>query len=164
MMPCVTPVDPLAGLLGSPFHTGSVVASIETAMGDLGPALGLDWAPVVQRTGPIHTPAGLRDRDMLITYSRGPGHQLELIEYLDDTAYRAMSSLPLHHLGFWTDDFLGSIDALGALGMPSEAAGAGPDGERCEFSYHLNPHSGLWIEIVDAASRDAIARWTAPLS
>ncbi|MFE7421097.1 VOC family protein [Rhodococcus sp. NPDC057529] len=155
-------VESLTGILGPQFHTGLIVGSIDAAMADLGPALGLEWAPVVRRTGPIHTPAGLQPRDMVITYSRGIGQHIELVEYLDDTAYRHMQGGPAHHIGFWVDDLVSSMDALAALGFPSEAAGAGDGGTVSEFSYHFNRHSGIWIEIVDAAARPGIERWTRP--
>jgi hypothetical protein len=138
-----------------------VVKTLDLAMKELGGALGLEWAQPVRRTGPIHTTAGLQHRDMVLTYSKGTGHHLELVEYIDDHAYTFMSS-PANHVGFWVEDLEASIAALEALGMPSEAAGAGPDGERREFSYHKNPHSDVWIEIVDSAGRPGLERWTDP--
>jgi hypothetical protein len=152
----------LPSILGEPFHTGLIVDNLDVAMADLGPAMGVEWAPVVRRTGSIHTPAGLQFRDMVITYSKGVGNHIELVEYIDDTAYTFMQDGPANHVGFWVDDLADSMAALETLGFPSGAAGAAADGSVCEFSYHFNRHSGIWIEIVDVASRPAIARWTAP--
>jgi hypothetical protein len=161
-MPNVSSVQSFAGIVGEPFHTGMVVNSLDAAMHDLGPLLGLEWADPVRRTGPVHTPQGLLPRDMIITYSKGVGSHIELVEYLDDTAYRAMRSLPVHHVGFWVDDLEASIASLDALGFPSEAAGVGEHEERAEFSYHFNRHSDIWIEVVDSAIRAGFERWTRP--
>ncbi|MFC5745296.1 VOC family protein [Actinomadura rugatobispora] len=152
----------LPSILGEPFHTGLIVDDLDAAMADLGTAMVLKWAPVVRRTGIIHTPAGPQFRDMVITYSKGVGNHIELVEYIDDTAYTFMRGGPAHHVGFWVDDLEASMAALDALGFPSEAAGAGDDGSVCEFSYHFNRHSGIWIEIVDVASRPALERWARP--
>lgn len=152
----------LPSILGEPFHTGLIVGSIDAAIAELGPAMGLTWAPIVRRTGKIHTPAGLQHRDMVITYSKGSGNHIELVEYLDDTAYTFMRGGPANHIGFWVNDLQQSMTALDALGFPSEASGAAENGTVCEFSYHFNRHSGIWIEIVDVAARPDIERWTRP--
>jgi Glyoxalase/Bleomycin resistance protein/Dioxygenase superfamily len=152
----------LTSLLGPFFHTGIVVDSLDRAMRELGTACNLRWAAPVRRTGPIHTPAGLQPRDMVITYSKGSGQHIELVEYLDDTAYRHMRDGPAHHIGFWVDDLAASMAALESLGFPSEAAGAGAGGSVREFSYHHNPHAAIRLEIVDTAIRPGFERWTRP--
>ncbi|MET7400375.1 VOC family protein [Dactylosporangium sp. NPDC005572] len=143
------------------FHTGVVVDDLDEAMRRLGDTLGLAWATPVQRTGPISTPAGPVFRDMRITYSLGGPHHLELIEYLDDSAYRFMTGgPPLHHVGYWADDFHAEIARLESIGFPCEASGLDENGSRAEFAYHRNPHSGLWIEIVDSAGKPRFDAWT----
>jgi hypothetical protein len=144
------------------FHVGTVVPNLEQAMRHMTTALGTRWAQPVRRTGPIHTPAGPVDRDMVITYSRGGPTHVELIEYLDDTAYHHLTGgPPMHHIGYWSKDFHQDIARLDALGFPSECSGIASDGGHSEFSYHRNPHSGLWIELVDDTHRHRIQAWTA---
>jgi Glyoxalase/Bleomycin resistance protein/Dioxygenase superfamily len=146
------------------FHTGLTVPDLDSAMKDLGQLWGLVWAGPVRRTGPLHTPAGVQPRDMRITYSRGGPHHIELVEYIDDTAYTFMTDgPPQHHVGHWSHDFRGDIARLEESGFPCEASGIAQDGGRGEFSYHRNPHNGGWIELVDARGQRAFSAWTAPL-
>jgi hypothetical protein len=146
------------------FHTGLTVPDLDRAMKDLGELWGLEWAGPVRRTGPLRTPGGIQPRDMRITYSRGGPHHIELVEYIDDTAYTFMTGgPPQHHVGHWSHDFRGDIARLEEGGFRCEASGIARDGGRGEFSYHRNPHSGGWIELVDVRGQRAFLAWTASL-
>lgn len=156
LIPAMLP--PATGL----FHTGITVDDIDKAMAGLTATLGIQWASPVRRTGPVHTPDGPLPRDMIITYSRGGPHHIELIQYLDDTAYRHLTGgPPQHHIGFWSDDFAADIARLEELGYRRECSGVAADGGHTEFSYHLQPQSGTWIELVDSRSKASINAWTA---
>ncbi|OLT18639.1 hypothetical protein BJF78_00565 [Pseudonocardia sp. CNS-139] len=143
------------------FHIGSAVPSLRSAMVDLSSSLGVGWAAPYRRTGAVMTRIGPVHRDMWITYSApGPIH-LELIEYVDDEAYRHMTGgPPQHHIGFWSDTFHADIARLESLGMPCEASGVDDAGRRTEFAYHRDPHTGMWIELVDTAGRRVLQKWT----
>jgi hypothetical protein len=144
------------------FHTGITVDDLGEAMREMTERLGLAWAEPVRRTGAVHTPSGPIGRDMIITYSRGGPHHIELVQYIDDTAYRHLAGgPPRHHIGFWAGDFLADIARLEGLGYRCECSGVGSDGGRCEFAYHHDPRSDTWIELVDARRRPAFEAWTA---
>jgi hypothetical protein len=98
---------------------------------------------------------------MWITYScYGPFYH-ELVQYVDDTAYQhATGGPPQRHVGYWVDDFHGEIARLESLGLRCELSGVDDRGDRREFAYHLDTSTGLWVELVDSAGREALETWT----
>ena len=49
--------------------------------------LGTQWSEPVRRAGEVWSPDGGKSRSMLVTYSIGGDHQIELVQLLDDTAW-----------------------------------------------------------------------------
>lgn len=143
------------------FHTGIIVDDLEEAMATMGAAFGLDWAPPMRSGGHIHAPGGgTAFRSSYVTYSTGGPHHLELIEQIDDTAWRMATGGPkVHHLGFSVDDLAGEVARLQALGYRLEFSGMAADGSRGNMGYLHDPHGGLWIELVETGLRSQLEHW-----
>jgi hypothetical protein len=146
----------MAGL----FHTGIIVPDLEAAMRDLGEALGVGWVEPLESEGLVQVPGGPRFRRSRITYSVEGPHHIELIQQLDDTAWRAVKDGPLiHHLGFSVTDLTAESERLVKLGFSREAWHEAEDGALVRYAYHHNPHGGIFIELVEQSQRTMVARW-----
>ena len=140
-------------------HTALAVSDLDAAMATYSAALGLNWASPEQRTMHIGAAVGDVSTAIRFTYSiEGPPH-LELIEGAEGTIWEATPGL--HHIGVWSDALADDAAELERRGLPVEVAGLSRSGRRpAGFTYHRSVH-GLRIELVDAASRPAFARWLA---
>jgi hypothetical protein len=144
------------------YHTGLVVDDLDAAMEAMTRIFGVLWAEPQIVASPLATTAGVLFRSSRFTYSVNGEHRIELIQQLDNTAYAAVPGGPrVHHLGFWAHDMAASVDRLEQLGLPSVVHGIGEDGEPAQLSFHRDPHSGLWFELIDANVRPAMERWWA---
>ena len=147
--------------LGTPFHSGIVVADLETAMAQLGAALGVRWAKVQQARYTYASPTGPVPTEHRYTYSMGSAPHVELIEGAVGSIWEPTTQADLHHLGYWAEDLAASSAALTAAGSPIMAT-HGPDlSNPAVFAYHQPPGAGLWIELVDVSLRAAFAPWLA---
>ena len=95
------------------FHTGMVVSDLEEVMHSMSEGLGVEWAEPWRASRAARTPVGDLPSDMLLTYSIGGEHQLELIQLIDNTAWGSVTGGPwLHHVGYWVDDLQRETDRL----------------------------------------------------
>lgn len=145
------------------YHVGFVVADLEATMSEFADRLGVRWASVQHRDGPVRTPEGMVPAAFRFTYSTplSGGALIELIEGPAGTPWDPGEGVAaaFHHLGFWADDLPGVSRDLEAAALPLEATlGDGPDPE--VFAYHQLQH-GPRIELVDVARRPGMQRWWA---
>jgi hypothetical protein len=143
------------------FHTGMIVKDLDAAMHDMTAAFGFEWAPPITSGGDIRIPGGAHAyRQSRVTYSLEGPHHIELIEHLDNTAWRAATGGPLvHHLGFSVADLAGEVARLRRLGYQQEFSGLADDGSLATMSYFRDHNGGLWIELVDVAVRNDLENW-----
>jgi Glyoxalase/Bleomycin resistance protein/Dioxygenase superfamily len=136
------------------FHVGLVIPDLELAMKTIGANLGIDWAPVQQRTQPVRTGAGeLRDEPIIFTYSSdGPPH-VELIQSTAGSLWEVTPPGCLHHIGAFADD----VTAPPGPGMSLEFGGGHGDAP-AGFAYYTAPN-GFRIELVDGFRRDQFKAW-----
>ena len=114
----------------------------------------------LESEGLVQVPGGPRFRRSRITYSVEGPHHIELIQQLDDTAWRAVKDGPLiHHLGFSVTDLTAESERLVKLGFSREAWHEAEDGALVRYAYHHNPHGGIFIELVEQSQRTMVARW-----
>jgi hypothetical protein len=140
-------------------HTGLVVDDLKAAMKHYR-VLNLDWAdPVVMRAD-YQVGVEVHRVEMLVTYSRGPGHHIELMQPTT-TALTKGDGLrpPSDHVGFWTDDVMQSVEDLVERGYRLVFHRLAPDGRVGGSAYLTAPQGGLLIELVDAARRAAVEAW-----
>jgi hypothetical protein len=142
------------------FHTGIIVPDLDEAMRDLGEALRVHWVTPLESEGHIHVRGGPAFRRSRVTYSVEGPHHIELIQQMDDTAWRSVRDGPLvHHLGFSVADLTQESDRLVALGFSREAWHQDAAGGLVRYAYHHNPHGGVFIELVEQSQRHAVERW-----
>jgi hypothetical protein len=141
------------------FHTGVRVPDLDRAMADLGPSLGVTWAPVWKQQQPVWTPqCGPQSVQIGFTYStEGPQH-IELVQGEPGTIWDAGGLPGVHHVGLWADDVASEASRLIGMGWDLVAAQLPPDAGCGAFAY-LAPPSGLVVEIVDAAVRPRFEAW-----
>jgi hypothetical protein len=143
------------------FHTGMVVDDLDVAMHDMGVAFGLQWAEPIRSRGDIRIPGGtLANRESRVTYSVGGPHHIELIEQVDDTAWRKATGGPLvHHIGFAVQDLQAEVTRLESLGYALEFSGVGEGDSLATMSYLRYAHGGLWIELVEDSVVEELNHW-----
>jgi hypothetical protein len=142
------------------FHTGIIVPDLEAAMSGLGEALGVRWVEPLESEGYIHVKPGKAFRRSRVTFSVEGPHHIELIQQVDNTAWRAVRDGPLvHHLGFAVDDLAAESERLVKLGFSREAWHESESGGLVRYVYHHNPHGGIFIELIEHTQRAAVARW-----
>jgi len=151
--------DPLLRL----FHTGIIVDSLDEAMGAMGKALRLDWAPPRTSTAPMLCAEGLLDREVRFTYSLQGPHFIELLEQVNPGPYLNLTGgRRVHHLGYYTDDLRCASAMLEANGYRRELSGVTEDGGIGRASFHYNPEApGMWIELVSDEIASEIGDWAA---
>src|SRR4051794_7601529 len=140
------------------YHVGIIVADLQAARARLTDLMGVVWGPV------LHLDA--------VDYSNGTGDPLvlpttfcysvdqpclEIIEEVPGTVYVRNEHSNLHHIGVWSDEFVGDSAAFDSAGCPLQLCGReGVDWPRA-FAYHRDDELGIRIELVDAAMRDSMA-------
>jgi hypothetical protein len=130
------------------FHIGVVVRDIHAAMDELSAAVGLSWnAPHQSRYG---------DFDILVSYSiEGPPF-IELIQGADHSPWDTSQGPRADHIGYWSDDLAAGQAHLERAGLPLVFDGA--DYDRSVFKYHRSATTGLRIELLSSAGREARMR------
>jgi hypothetical protein len=142
------------------FHTGIIVPDLEAAMVGLGEALGVHWVEPLESEGYVQVNPGRAFRRSRVTYSLEGPHHIELIQQVDDSAWRAVKDGPLiHHLGFSVADLTAESERLVKLGFSREAWHESEDGRLARYAYHHNPYAGIFIELVEQSQRAMVARW-----
>jgi hypothetical protein len=133
------------------FHVGLVVAHVETAMGELGALLGLEWHGISEQVMPTYQPGiGHRDVPVRVGYSHDRPF-LELIEAVPGTPWELArdGGSNLHHIGFYTDQLDEDSKAVGSSFCPIEiCATSAEQAWPLIFTYHNQSKSGLRIELV----------------
>jgi len=138
------------------YHTGLVVDDIHGAMASLGAAFGVEWTEPIHTTTPVRTRAGVVERESIVSFSRGAGHHLELIQQVFGGVWVPADGSPrLHHLAFWVDDLAAESARLTELGMPVCVTGLG-DGPVASFAYHDAGQGSLFIELNMKSKRDRL--------
>jgi hypothetical protein len=129
------------------YHTGIVVADLHAGAERLTAAAGYTWTKPMKGPVTIRTVAGMQTVEMQFVYSLQAPH-LELIEEVPGSPWTTARDNAVHHLGYFTDDFDATADALQALGYALEMCHT-VDGETpSTFAYYRSPED-VRIEIVD---------------
>jgi hypothetical protein len=142
--------------LGAHFHVGIVVADLDAAQSELSEQLGISWgAPL--RFEAIELRSG-EGNDLVLPSSicySVEEPRLELIEEVPGSVWSRNDHSNLHHIGYWSDDFVADGERLGAVGCPLQLCGRAGDTAPVSFSYHRSD-LGVRVEIIDATMRPAI--------
>ncbi|MFI5507707.1 VOC family protein [Mycobacterium sp. NPDC051804] len=129
------------------YHTGVVVPDLSAAAERLTAAAGYTWTTPIKGPVTIRTVSGTQTVEMQFVYSLQAPH-LELIEAVPGTPWTTAKDNAVHHLGYFTDDFGATVDALQELGYALEMCHT-TDGEAPSvFAYFRSPED-VRIEIVD---------------
>ncbi|MGE2735908.1 VOC family protein [Mycolicibacterium vaccae] len=140
----MTTSDLVAGDL---YHTGLIVADIESATERLSAAAGYTWTRPVEATLTVSTADGDVDVPFRFVYSLQAPH-LEVVQEVPGTVWTAPVGAAAHHLGYWVDDLSAASRRLEEAGYRLEARPAGES--LTSFAYYLDD-TGVRIEIVDRA-------------
>lgn len=139
------------------YHVGLIVPELGQAQRDLSSTLGLSWAAEQRREMPVLVDGEPTTRDLHFVYSvEGPPH-VELIA-ANEPPWELRDGL--HHLGIWSEDVVGDLEALVAQHHTVAATGMTRGGTSGGFAYLHSP-TGLLIELVDTRSKAAFERWLA---
>lgn len=141
------------------FHVGIRVPDLESAMEEIGPALGITWAPMVEREQRVWTPdAGAHTTPLRFTYScEGPQH-IELLQGAPGSSWDGTDLTGIHHQGVWVDDVAAETERLVDAGWTLELAGLPPEEGYGSMTYVRSP-TGFLLEPVTARARPRFERW-----
>ena len=143
------------------YHHGVRVPNLETAMQEMGDALGVTWCQTQERSQAVWMP-GVGDTSIPLrfTYSaQGPQH-IELLEGAPGSIWDGRENPGVHHVGIWSDDVAGETAALVDAGWTLLMGQRGPEGGFGAFTY-VQPPSGLIVELVWSALEPMFGRWFA---
>jgi len=144
------------------FHIGIRVPNIYQAMEEMGEALNLTWAEVVESSGQrIWTPEnGQQEIPLKFVYScEGPQH-LELLEGPKGSFWDGSEDSGVHHLGVWTADVRSETDRLRSLGWKLLGSARSPEEGYASMAY-LAPPNGTVIELVSSENKPRFDHWYA---
>jgi Glyoxalase/Bleomycin resistance protein/Dioxygenase superfamily len=146
--------------LGAPFHTGVIVPDLNVGMGQLSAALGLRWGPIRTMSNHQWTKRhGFGTRTRSFAFSVDP----PLIEILQVAPRTIWGTPGIHHFAFWVSDIEREAARIEGLGFVRELTSfrltegdeARHDPDRTEViaTYHRQPDSGLFVEMVAESLR-----------
>ena len=142
------------------FHIGIRVPNIETAMEEMGEALNLTWAELVENPSQgLWTPDnGQQSIPLKFVYSCEGDQHLELLEGQQGSFWDGNENPGVHHFGVWVDDVKTETERL--LGLKWELLGAAksPDEGFGNMSY-LAPSNGTILELVASSNKPRFERW-----
>lgn len=143
------------------YHQGIRVPDLDSAMAELGPALGVSWCEPQDTEQRVWLPdEGVVTLPLRFTYSaEGPQH-LELLEGPPDTIWDGRQRPGLHHVGVWSDDVAGHTRTLVAAGWSLQLAQQPPEKGFGAYTY-LQPSSGVLVELVWSGLQPMFERWFA---
>lgn len=143
------------------YHVGIRVPNLDAAMAELTAAMGVTWAPPMERENAAWMPGvGHVQLQVRYTYScEGPVH-LELVQGEVGSIWNGDDRRGLHHLGVWTDDVAGMTETLIAAGGTLEIAGDSPENGYGRFTYVRTPQ-GILIEPVSREVQPRFEAWWA---
>jgi catechol 2,3-dioxygenase-like lactoylglutathione lyase family enzyme len=136
-------------------HTSFTVSNLDRTLGFFRDALGFEIAsraPRSQRL--IESITGVRGADVVIAYVKGPGHDLELIEYVGPEGRGSVRPRPCDvgfaHVAYDVDDVAAAVDAVSShgflpLGPPTEVDQGPNRGARVVY---LRDADGLAVELI----------------
>ena len=136
-------------------HTSFTVSNLDRTLGFFRDALGFEItsrAPRSQRL--IESITGVRGADVVIAYVKGPGHDLELIEYVGPEDRGSVRPRPCDvgfaHVAYDVDDVAAAVDAASShgflpLGPPTEVDQGPNRGARVVY---LRDADGLAVELI----------------
>ena len=138
------------------YHVGIIVSDLAAAKAALTEQLGVTWGPVMHLDAVEYRDGSGQDLALptTICYSADEP-RLELIEEVPGSVWVRNNHSNLHHIGFWTDNFLSESARLGGVGCPLQLCGRAGDAAPVSFAYHRS-ELGVRIELVDVAIRDAM--------
>ena len=139
-------------LVGSFFHVGVVVPSLEEARAHLGEVLGIVWGPIVEIDIAKRDAAGHNlTLPLRICYST-EAPRIELIQELPGSVWECNEHSNLHHIGFWSDSLADDVTALAAARCPLQLSGRDDETAPVQSAYHRDP-LGFTLELVDIANQ-----------
>lgn len=133
------------------FHFGIRVPCLESAMEDIGAALGITWRPINESVVQASTPeGGTREFVARSVYSAGgvPGLELGEERELAEPYPPPVKKIPNLHLGVWVDDLASESARLVAHGWPLAGALLDEDGKPHRTAMHTTPYS-FAVELMD---------------
>jgi len=141
--------------VATPYHVGIVVVDIASARARLSELLGVIWGPVLTLDAMESRDASGADITLpsQLCYSTGDT-AIELMQETPGTVWVRNEHSNLHHIGFWTDDFLDRGEAIAAAGCPLQLCGRSGKEAPVSFAYHWDDVLGFRIELVDMAIRE----------
>lgn len=142
----------------APFHMGVTVSNITEAMELYSAAGGVSWHSLQSMDIELLVEGRVVPTSVRFTYSVEGPVQLELCEgptgsFWDPGAYGGK-----YHVGYWTEDLLGDLEALTGAGWRTRYTGVGPDGGPAGFAYLIAPDRQQ-IELVDVVLQAAFDNW-----
>lgn len=143
------------------FHVGVRVPDLEAAMAQLGEALGLTWAAVVERDQQAWTPAdGAFSTPLRFTYSTAGPQHVELLQGAPGSLWDGVDLPGVHHHGVWVADVAAETERLLAAGWTLEMAQRAPAEGYGAMTYVRSP-TGFLLEPVTTAVRPRFEQWWA---
>ncbi|TQR88588.1 VOC family protein [Mycobacterium hodleri] len=136
------------------YHTGIVVPDLEAEMARLGEMAGYRWTTPMSNDVTVRIGADVRRVEMSFVYSLQAPH-IELIQAVPGTPWLSAPGNAVHHLGYFTDTFTETADALQRNGFQIEVTADSPSSQPALFAYFVDP-AGVRIEIVD---RTVVGDW-----
>src|SRR5262245_31904179 len=107
------------------YHTGIVVEDVAATLEWLSETAGYRWCQPLSGEHVVELDGGERTVRYHFVYSISEP-RLEIVAAQPGTLWQPADS-GIHHLGYWSSDMERDIAALGAAGLPLEAAGRNPD-------------------------------------
>lgn len=143
------------------YHLCFVVSDLDATASELGTVLGVEWAPIQDRTLTTESVEGSQEVTMRVTFSRpesGPC-LIELIEGPKGSVWYPGDGVKwaFHHMGYWSEDLASDSARVRDAGYPVEATMSGPEDLNL-FAYHRLEH-GPRVELVDIARKPLWEAW-----
>ena len=136
------------------YHTGIVVSDLGSEMARLHEMAGYRWTKPMSNDVTVRIGAEVRRVEMSFVYSLQAPH-IELILAVPGTPWVSAPGNAVHHLGYFTDTFSETAEALQRSGYQLEITADSPSSQPSLFAYFLDA-AGVRIEIVD---RTVVGDW-----
>jgi hypothetical protein len=136
------------------YHTSIAVADVEVAAAHYAATFGFAFTEPSRSSQRVLTPNGRVRRTTITVISMGVDHRLELGQVIEGPY------VP-QHVGCFATDLTEQFDRLATLGWDPMFWGEDGDasGRLGSFSYHRDPVTGAWVELIDASIRPQMERW-----
>jgi hypothetical protein len=127
------------------YHVGLVVADLEVAMAQLGPALGLTF-------NEPHTSV-YGGETIHVTYARQGPPYYELIQGSAGGRWNTEHGSKMDHVGYFSTDLDADVATLEAAGLPVDI-----DGREYGsfFTYHRSSSTGMRVELIAGDRYDGL--------